>query len=47
MTRDEYVKLINEVGIYETYEELKDMSYQEGIEYLNIIPTWIPMYEMR
>ena len=47
MTRDEYVNLINETGIYASYEELKDMSYEEGIEYLNSVPVWIPMYEMR
>lgn len=47
MTHDEYIKLINEVGIYASYEELKDMTYQEGVEYLDNVPIWVPMYEMR
>lgn len=43
MTHDEYLKLIDDVDVYASYEELKDMTYEEGIEYLKTVPVWVPM----
>ena len=43
MTKEEYIKAVEQTGVYASYEELKDMSLEEGIKYLETCPKWITM----
>ncbi len=43
MTIEEYVELIKRVQIYTDYDDVKDMTPEEGEKYLKSIPTWEAM----
>lgn len=43
LTKEEWKEICKEVGAWCEYDEVKDLTYDQAVQYVKTMPTFVPM----
>ena len=43
LTKEEWKQICEEIGAWCEYDEVKDLTYEQAVQYIKTMPTFVPM----